>query len=358
MYLHEKMGVGAHNIQKDDQTLIQNLNNGYLEHYNFYNSQFAATENNWIRLKNDFKYFSPKAKKLNKTYYDIETYVKLDNTYTPFSAKFAYYEINAVAFYNNISNVAEVIYVKRPQFHKLSDEKIETEVVNLFQQKCLEKPDYVIPDLKIKITAFSDELGLLMYLFNAFKETNQHILMGYNNKNFDDPYIIKRLKKLKPFDWENIISEFGQVKSFGELSFEFPDYNMVDLLELYKPVDLGGGGYGKSLPDYTLNTVCKKVLKLEKLDINKDFVESYEDHIVEYLCYNLMDTLLVFKLDEKLTFIEKIFSLAQINNSPLGATIRGRSLMFSYRNNGHHVDNLKLIRHAKFGNEVYFKTGT
>ena len=218
MYLHEKMGVGAHNIQKDDQTLIQNLNNGYLEHYNFYNSQFAATENNWIRLKNDFKYFSPKAKKLNKTYYDIETYVKLDNTYTPFSAKFAYYEINAVAFYNNISNVAEIIYVKRPQFHKLSEEKIETEVVNLFQQKCLEKPDYVIPDLKIKITAFSDELGLLMYLFNAFKETNQHILMGYNSKNFDDPYIIKRLKKLKPFDWENIISEFGQVKSFGELS--------------------------------------------------------------------------------------------------------------------------------------------
>ena len=64
MYLHEKMGVGAHNIQKDDQTLIQNLNNGYLEHYNFYNSQFAATENNWIRLKNDFKYFSPKAKKV------------------------------------------------------------------------------------------------------------------------------------------------------------------------------------------------------------------------------------------------------------------------------------------------------
>ena len=183
--------------------------------------------------------------------------------------------------------------------------KTETEVVNLFQQKCLEKPDYVIPDLKIKITAFSDELGLLMYLFNAFKETNQHILMGYNSKNFDDPYIIKRLKKLKPFDWENIISEFGQVKSFGELSFEFPDYNMVDLLELYKPVDLGGGGYGKSLPDYTLNTVCKKVLKLEKLDINKDFVESYEEHIVEYLCYNLMDTIIGVQIDEKLTFIEK-----------------------------------------------------
>ena len=62
--------------------------------------------------------------------------------------------------------------------------------------------------------------------------------------------------------------------------------------------------------------------------------------------------------DEILTFIEKIFSLAQINNSPLGATIRGRSLMFSYRNNGFHVNNNKIIRHAKFGNEVYFKTGT
>ena len=76
MYLHERYGVGANQIQKDDQAIIQNINNGYLEHYNFYNSQFAATENNWIRLKDNFNYISPKGKKLNKTYYKLIIIIK------------------------------------------------------------------------------------------------------------------------------------------------------------------------------------------------------------------------------------------------------------------------------------------
>ncbi len=43
----------------------------------------------------------------------------------------------------------------------------------------------------------------------------------------------------------------------------------------------------KIFTKFDYNAVCKKVLNLEKLDINKDFVESYEKHIVEYLCYKI-----------------------------------------------------------------------
>ena len=179
--------------------------------------------------------------------------------------------------------------------------------------------------------------------------------MGFNSNNFDDPYIIKRLKKLNEANWENIISEFGQVRSFGELSFEFPDYNTADLLVMYKPVDSGGDGFGKSLPDYTLNTIAKTTLKIKKLDLDEDFVYSYENNIINYLLYNLLDVLLTFKLDDKLKFLEQIFALAEINNSPLGDTIRGRSLMFSARNNAHFTKEGKILRDGKNSSEVVFK---
>ena len=68
-----------------------------------------------------------------------------------------------------------------------------------------------------------------------------------------------------------------------------------------------------------------------------------------------MDVLLTFKLDEKLKFIEQIFALAEINNAPLGATIRGRSLMFSARNNTHFSKEGKILRDGKFSSEVIFK---
>ena len=357
MFLYEKYKVVPSLINSPEDAIFKNVGK-YYQFYQFYNTHFSSPENAWLRLYDQYNFAKADSKSLNKTYYDIETYVKLNDTYTPFSAVYSYYEVNSIAFYNNVLNECEIIYVKRPQFHKLSDEEIYESVLKLYADKCAEKNDYIVEDMKIKITPFPDECSLLIYLFDRLKKQNIHILMGYNSKNFDDPYIIKRLKKSKPLEWESLISEFNQVRSFGELSFEFPDYNLVDLLDMYKPRDAGGKGHGKSLPDYSLNTLCKTVLELEKLDINKDFVESYENNIVEYLTYNMMDTLLTFKLDLKLGFLEQVFSLSRINNAPFGQTLQGRSFMFSYRNNTHFLNQNKILRHGKFTNEIYFNPKT
>lgn len=355
MFFHQK-----HNSPPDFigsvEPLISGLNNGTYKPYQFYHTQFSITESSWLRYNNSWvKYLPSQGKKLNKTYYDIETYVKVGPEAIPFNAKFHFYPVNAIAFYNNILNEVQIVYVKIPEFHKLSNQETEEAVIDTYKVKCAEKAEYLIPDLKIKVIPFTTEVDLLIYTFNTFKELNHHILMGFNSANFDDPYIIKRLKKLRPNDWEDLISEFGQVQSFGELSYEFPDYNLVDILVLYKPVDAGGSGFGRSLPDFKLDTICKTHLGLEKLDLDEDFVYSYEQNIINYLTYNMLDTLLVYKLDEKLRFIEQIFSLAEINKAPLGSTIRGRSLMFSARNNKHFTDKGMVLRHGKFGSEIYYK---
>lgn len=353
MFLYEKHNLVPQFV-KGGEDIINKLKNKIIAPYQFYGTQLSASDSNWIRIKEDYEFEKSQGKKLNKTYYDIETYVKIDHTLTPFSAQYAYYPVNASAFYNNIKNLAVIPYL-RHENHKYGDEEL-TELVNKGYKELIESNiTYAVDDIKILVKGFNTEVELLTYFFESMKELNHLILMGFNSGNFDDPYTIKRLKKLNEGQWENIISEFGQVRSFGELSFEFPDYNLVDLLEMYKPVDSGGSGFGKSLPDYTLNTIAETVLGIRKLDLDEDFIYSYENNIVNYLLYNLLDVLLTFKLDEKLKFIERVFALAEINNAPLGATIRGRSLMFSARNNSQFMREGKILRDGKFSSEVIFK---
>ena len=355
MYLYEKHNCIPQMLKAGDESIITQLKNGTIKPYQFYNTQFSASDSNWIRVREDFKFAKSVGKRLNKTYYDIETYVRVDHTLTPFTAQYAYYPVNASAFYNNIKNLAFIPFLRHENHSKWSDAELTEMVIEGYKKLCEEHQNYIIDDIKIQVIGFNTELELLTFLFDSFKNLNHHILMGFNSQNFDDPYIIKRLKKLNEGNWENIISEFGQVRSFGELSFEFPDYNLADLLVMYKPVDSGGDGFGKSLPDYTLNTIANTTLKIKKLDLDEDFIHSYENNIVNYLLYNLLDVLLVYKLDDKLKFLEQVFALAEINNSPLGVTIRGRSLMFSARNNSHFMREGKILRDGKFSSEVVFK---
>ena len=356
MFLYEKFNTIPQMIKMGDESIINKLKNGIIKPYQFYNTQLSASDSNWIRIREDFNFSKSVGKRLNKTYYDIETYVKVDSTLTPFTAQYSYYPINACAHYNNIKNKAFIPFLRHPNHSKWSDSELTELVKDAYLKLCENNNTYKVDDIDISVVGFDTENKLLTWCFESFKNLNHHILMGFNSQTFDDPYIIKRLKKANEANWESIISEFSQVRSFGELSFEFPDYNLADLLVMYKPVDSGGDGMGKSLPDYTLNTIALTVLGIKKLDLDEDFIYSYENNIINYLLYNLLDVLLTFKLDDKLKFLEQIFALAEINNSPLGSTIRGRSLMFSARNNSHFMREGKILRDGKFSTEVIFKT--
>jgi hypothetical protein len=151
----------------------------------------------------------------------------------------------------------------------------------------------------------------------------------------------------------NYISEFGEVQKFGDMTYEWPDYILVDLLTLYKPVDAGGMGFGKSLPNYKLNTVANEELGITKLDLD-DLNRFYKEDIATFTAYNLFDTLLTFKLDNALQFLELNWSLAKYNSSPISAAIRGRSLMYRYRNDLIYTKENKAIRNKMFNREIFY----
>ena len=82
--------------------------------------------------------------------------------------------------------------------------------------------------------------------------------------------------------------------------------------------------------------------------------KEYENNLPRFLVYNLLDTLLVYKLDQKLQFLELQWMLAKYNNAPMGSAIRGRSIMYRYRNNLIYTKENKIVRVKPFGREVFY----
>ncbi len=178
-------------------------------------------------------------------------------------------------------------------------------------------------------------------------------LIGFNSSLFDDPYVVNRGVNLIGQDIYDSISEFGEISKFGARTYSWPDYLLVDILKLYKPSDQGGAGFGKSLPNYRLNTVAEYELGITKLDLD-DMNYEYKNNLVRFLTYNLFDTLLTFKLDDKLRFLELQWTLAKLNDAPLSSAINGRSIMYKYRNNLIYTKRDQIVRAKPFGREILY----
>ncbi len=218
---------------------------------------------------------------------------------------------------------------------------------------CRENDTYTIKDITIKVRTFKTEAELLQKFFEYVLELNTLFLIGFNSSLFDDPYVVNRGVNLIGNDIYDSISEFGEVSKFGARTYSWPDYLLLDILKLYKPVDAGGSGFGKSLPNYKLDTVAEYELGIKKLDL-EDMNWEYENNLVRFLTYNLFDTLLTFKLDEKLRFLELQWSLCKFNDAPMSAAINGRSIMYRYRNNLIYTKLGQAVRCKPFGREIMY----
>jgi DNA polymerase elongation subunit (family B) len=345
--------------EKDLQKISSALRRGELKFYQFYNTEFSADEYQFQDYMTSFKEKDAEKKILNKTYYDIEVY--FDPEIFPDPEK-ANYMVNSVAVYNNLDNIVVAFvcpFYKDMDTHQnmrcniYDQSSLQTEVEKIYQEMVDINDTYRIENLKIDVRVFSNEKDLLKAFFEYVKYLHTLFLIGFNSSLFDNPYVLNRGLKLFGNSVYNYISLFGEVQKFGARTFEWPDYILVDLLTLYKPVDSGGMGFGKSLPNYRLDTVAEVELSIKKLDLD-DLNESYKTDIARFVTYNIFDTLLTFKLDEKLQFLELNWMLAKYNDAPMSSAIRGRSLMYRYRNDLIYTRRNQIVRSKLFGREIFY----
>jgi DNA polymerase elongation subunit (family B) len=348
---------------KDISKLIGALSRNDLKFYNFYNIDFAPDEYQFQEYMLNFKEGDSTQKILNKSYYDIEVFY--DPAVFPDAEK-AGYMVNSIAVYNNLKNKAVIFtcpYYKdihkgtRHVCNETSAEVLEADVNRLYNELVQDNATYGIPNIEIEVRVFQTEGELLKEFFLFLRKVYSLFLIGFNSSLFDDPYVVNRGLSLRGESIYNDISEFGEVQKFGSRTFEWPDYTKVDLLSMYKPVDQGGNGLGRSLPNYKLDTVAETELGIKKLDLD-DMNEEYKTNLARFLTYNLLDTLLTFKLDEKLQFLELNWMLAKLNNAPIGSAIRGRSIMYKYRNNLIYTEREQVVRAKGFGREIFYPIET
>jgi len=344
--------MNSYILEKQDvQRFIQSLRQKDLKFYQFYNIDFAADEYQFQKYMTEFREDKDAAAllSLNKTYYDIEVFYDPEIFPDPERAG---YDVNSVAVYNNLKNEA-VIFVLPIYSNEKNRDVLEKDVNDMYNELVKENETYLVPGITIKVRTYTSEAELLKDFFLYLRELNTLFLIGFNSSLFDDPYVVQRGLNLIGEDIYRYISEFGEVQKYGTRSFEWPDYTKVDLLTLYRPVDQGGNGLGKSLPNYKLDTVAEVELEINKLDLD-DLNEEYKNNVARFMTYNLLDTLLTYKLDEKLKFLELNWMLAKYNDAPMSSAIRGRSIMYKYRNDLIYTKKGQVVRTKPFGREIFY----
>ena len=159
-----------------------------------------------------------------------------------------------------------------------------------------------------------DETALIYSFLEYWQNNTPDIVTGWNCLYYDFPYIIGRMyrvigeketKRLSPYNW---ISDKQVEVRIGEKQtvYDIFGVSIVDMFDLYKKYSF------KKPENYRLDTIAFNELGQNKLDHSqyetfKDFYDNDWDTFVEY---NVIDTELVNKLEDKLHLVELAIMLA------------------------------------------------
>ena len=135
---------------------------------------------------------------------------------------------------------------------------------------------------------------------------------GWNIDQFDIPYLINRINKVVGEDYSKKLSPWNRIreKSFFEKgreqqTFVIEGVAILDYIDLYKKFTYS------NQESYKLDHIAFVELGERKLENpGETFKEFYESHWYTFVSYNIRDSELVDRLEEKMKLIELIITLA------------------------------------------------
>jgi len=162
-----------------------------------------------------------------------------------------------------------------------------------------------------------DENDLLEKFITVWrsKQFLPDIITGWNVEFFDMPYLLNRITRLKGIEAAKRLSPWGllterEVEITGK-QYTIPvivGITILDYLQLYRKFSF------TMQESYKLDHIAFVVLGERKLDYQalgyENLTEFYEKDFQKYMEYNIRDVELVYKLDDKLKFIDQVFALA------------------------------------------------
>ena len=170
------------------------------------------------------------------------------------------------------------------------------------------------------------EIQLVHQFLQCWKVLDLDIVTGWNIEFFDIPYLVNRInalgmnpKKLSP--WGMLDEREVEFRGKKNQSFSPVGISVLDYYQLYRKFSFG------NQESYKLDYISQVELGEKKLDYSEygSLLELYKNNHQKFIEYNILDCLLVEKLDDKLKFLEQVMALAydaKVNFNDTMTTVR------------------------------------
>ena len=166
----------------------------------------------------------------------------------------------------------------------------------------------------VDVYCFNDEKDLLRSFCEHMRHVKPDIISGWNIKFFDIPYLVNRAYRLLDEKTVSLLSPWGIVKKKKEKDPNDVEHDIVilvgistmDYYALYKKFTL------VTRESYALNYIAEIELGKKKLDYSEyeSIRDFYTQNFQKFVEYNLMDTILVSELEDKLKLMDLAIAVA------------------------------------------------
>lgn len=149
------------------------------------------------------------------------------------------------------------------------------------------------------------------------------IISGWNSEGYDVPYTVNRIIKLMGADHTKRFCLWGgkpkkrEYEKYGKISetYDFVGRVHLDYLDLYRKYTY------HELHTYRLDYVGEIEIGETKVHYEGTLDQLYNNDFEKFIAYNRQDTMLLYKLDAKLQYIDLVNVLAHANTVTLRTTM-------------------------------------
>ena len=162
-------------------------------------------------------------------------------------------------------------------------------------------------DFSFTFKCFKSEYDMMSTFMMSFVQKFP-MMTGWNFINYDWQYIVNRCKRLQ--------IDLTQVAITGSLDKKDSrplHMGILDYMQLYDKYDRSVAVKESNSLDF----VSGAVLDVAKIKYTGGLQELYENNFQKYIYYNVVDSCLVYYIDEKLRSMEVLLTLATITRMPL-----------------------------------------
>lgn len=160
-----------------------------------------------------------------------------------------------------------------------------------------------------------DEEDLLKRFVIAFQQMNPDVLTGWNVEFYDIPYLVGRIIRLLGETWAKDLSPWGklrpyevEIKGRAITTYDIVGCVVLDYLALYKKFTYN------DQESFKLDHIAFIELGEAKVDYTaegyKNLNDLYERNPQLFYEYNVQDTVLINRIEDKMKLIELVFAMA------------------------------------------------